>query len=340
MALDSSSFWADIKKFEDTLAKDPSSYCFAPLAELYRKTGLLDDAIATAQKGTAMHPQYVGGYMALGRAYLDKGMKAEALEALQRVVSFTPENMLAQKLLCQIYIDSGDNGLLRKSLEALLSLNPLDTESRILLESLERTASDELQAEYVPEDSDFSGADFLIDPTPGVDSAESLEELDLLDEIEEVIDETPPWLEAEIKPNEESTDFISNIDAETVEDDSMGIRTATIAELYVAQGHADQAIDIYRELLVNTPGNQEFEARISELERLISEKDSRKTMPFADPWGGGDRPLVHIPAIDEVDTVSDLDPESASFEKNDSLALLQDWLDNIRRIKECRSGRG
>ena len=89
--MDNSSFWSDIKKFEDTLAKDPASYCFAPLAELYRKTGLLEDAIATAQKGTALHPEYVGGYMALGRAYLDKGLKGEALEALQHVINFTPE---------------------------------------------------------------------------------------------------------------------------------------------------------------------------------------------------------------------------------------------------------
>ena len=29
------SFWSDIKKYEDALDKDPNSYCFAPLSELY-----------------------------------------------------------------------------------------------------------------------------------------------------------------------------------------------------------------------------------------------------------------------------------------------------------------
>ena len=87
--MDHSSFWSDIKKFEDTLAKDPSSYCFAPLAELYRKSGLIEDAVRTALTGTKLHPDYVGGHMALGRAYLDKGMQDEALASLERVISYT-----------------------------------------------------------------------------------------------------------------------------------------------------------------------------------------------------------------------------------------------------------
>ena len=30
MAQEDPSFWTDIKKYEDTLERDPNSYCFAP----------------------------------------------------------------------------------------------------------------------------------------------------------------------------------------------------------------------------------------------------------------------------------------------------------------------
>ena len=72
MEQDTTSFWTDIKKYEDILASDQNSYCFAPLADLYRKLGLLDDAIAIARRGHDRHPEFVSGCLVLGRAYFDK----------------------------------------------------------------------------------------------------------------------------------------------------------------------------------------------------------------------------------------------------------------------------
>ena len=128
------SFWLDIKKYEDTLARDPNSYCFAPLSELYRKLGLLDDAINVAKRGCEIHPDYVGGHMALGRALFEKGMKEESRMALEKVIRVTPDNLLAQRVLSQIYIDAGNTVAAEKSLKVILSQNPDDLESKILLE--------------------------------------------------------------------------------------------------------------------------------------------------------------------------------------------------------------
>jgi len=114
------SFWAEIKKYEDTLERDPNSYCFAPLSELYRKLGMVDDAIIVAKRGCDIHPEYVGGYMALGRAYLEKGMNAESREALEKVIRVTPDNLLAQRILSKIYIDAGEVVAAEKSLIIIL----------------------------------------------------------------------------------------------------------------------------------------------------------------------------------------------------------------------------
>ncbi|GAM07836.1 tetratricopeptide repeat protein [Geobacter sp. OR-1] len=342
MALNDSSFWADIKKFEDTLAKDPASYCFAPLAELYRKSGLVDDAISTALKGTELHPQYFGGYMALGRAYLDKGMNSEALTALLKVIGINPENVLAQKLLAQIYMDKGENGRAQNALEAILALNPSDTESRILLESLERESAGagkgnaEIVADEAGEPADFN---FLIELEPGDDSAVDLEELELIEELEEVEDSPAIFSEPEMAQTVIVPDGDEQFDIGEEEDSRAGIRTVTIAELYVAQGHYRNAVEIYRELLEAEPANQGYRTRIAKLEQLLSEEPGIPVPPVEIPLV--DEPVPELyPDRAEQTVVTVSEPESDSLDSNDELVvMLQGWLNNIRRARECRSGR-
>lgn len=330
--MDNSSWATEIMKFEDTLAKDSSSYCFAPLAELYRKSGMLDEAISTAKKGTALHPQYVGGFMALGRAYLDKGMISEAREALQKVVSFTPENMLAQKLLCKIYLDAGEQNLLRRSLEALVLLNPADTESRMLLESLGS----------VPQEGDASVFDAVFNLNPEEVHTDVLEELDLLDELVEVADAVPPAIEREELPAALTEDYIDESHDEESGDLPPGMQTATIADLYAAQGHYDQALEIYRELSLHDPGNQVLLTKIAELEKLLPENSFLEMATFFD----GQRTTEECSSIQDIrgsdeDLECFQDPEPENISKNDQVVdLLQGWMDNIRRVRECRSGRG
>ena len=153
MEHDATSFWADIKKYEDTLAKDPGSYCFAPLAELYRKMGLLDDAITVAKKGCDLHPDYVGGHMALGRAYFEKGMKSESKEVLEKVVGFTPDNLMALKILSQIYAENGQNYAAEQTIRMILAQNPADRESQELLDSLKNSPAQELSVPFETPDS-------------------------------------------------------------------------------------------------------------------------------------------------------------------------------------------
>ncbi len=67
------SFWSEIKRYEERLKSDPASYCFAPLAEVYLRAGLLDDALAVSRAGVARYPGYVAGQMALGAGLPSEG---------------------------------------------------------------------------------------------------------------------------------------------------------------------------------------------------------------------------------------------------------------------------
>ncbi len=146
----STSTFSEIKKFEDQLAKDPKSYCFAPLADLYRKLGLLDEAISVAQRGVELHPSYVGGLVSLAKAYFEKGQKQESRAVLERLVTITPENLMAQKLLAQTCLDTGDIAAAEKAFQVVLALNPADSESRIALDSLAKFTAPAKAAPVAP----------------------------------------------------------------------------------------------------------------------------------------------------------------------------------------------
>lgn len=320
------SFQPEIKRYEDILGADPASYCFAPLAELYRKTGLLDEAIGTARKGIEIHPDYVGGYLALGRACFDKGEQAESRGALERVVRVTPDNLIAQKLLSRIYMDIGENALARKALETILALNPGDQESTAALDGLA------LHERSFETDADLfsGGAATPEDATSGFDEDDEflLEEAEIIEELsDEVLDEEffEPGL-AEESAGEVSFDgevpLFEEEPGTTDDPGSDPLATATIAELYIEQGFMKKALKIYRDLLDANLGNEELRQRIVDLKHRIDEDEARARenaftadMPFGEEL---------------AEAVND---------KIDAVAVLEGWLDTIGRIRQCRSAR-
>lgn len=347
MEQESPSFWADIKKYEDTLDRDPNSYCFAPLSELYRKLGMVDDAIIIAKRGCELHPEYVGGYMALGRAYFEKGMNAECRQALEKVVRVTPENLLAQRILGQIYIDAGEVAAAEESLKAILAQNPDDTESRILLNSLTRIAEAGAHPAPLMEEEPVMGIGFTKNEKAGNEfsQGEDNEEIiDLLesDIVEEIIEE--PELEEELpyisEPDHGFPDIFSGVEMERKDP----LHTVTLAELYVSQGLPDQGVAIYKELLEADPDNLELKNRLVALEQGIHRVE-------ANAGGLSSKPVYQASGVDalmEAPIISDSPPlESGDGPPVDELLSggecyparneehiiheLEMWLENIKR---------
>ncbi len=127
----------EIEKYIELLSKDPKSRVFAPLAEAYRKGGLLDEAIQVARDGLKFNSNYISGRMALGRAYYDKGMKTEAREELEKAVKAAPDNIMAHKILGEIYQAEGGNEEAIRSFKIVQSLSPGDKEVSEALDILE-----------------------------------------------------------------------------------------------------------------------------------------------------------------------------------------------------------
>ncbi len=100
---------ARIRDLKRRLELEPGSRLFVALAEEYRKTGRLADALSTLQKGLLAHPHYLSAHVALGRAYLEAGQITEAIATFSKVLSSDPGNLVSAKSLADIFLSRGDS---------------------------------------------------------------------------------------------------------------------------------------------------------------------------------------------------------------------------------------
>jgi len=335
MEKESTSFWADIKKYEDILTKDPSSYCFAPLSELYRKLGLLDDAVAVAKQGIEAHPLYIGGFMALGRALYEKGSRDEAKAALEKVVLATPENLLAQRILSHIYQEEGNLTAAERALRLLVTFNPEDKESSIALEVLQRSM-------HQSEDSEPLSA-----PSPVLIDYSSEEPLGLSCPAEEVplsvstpLEGLPESIDPEDVHDQSWTAEDSFTFDETPETETgiFPLPTVTLAELYEGQGFLEKALEVYRDLLNKDPASHLLKEKAAALSmRLAGESNLPSPESIA---ADSDSEETGFSQITSAADLTESDPGCFCLNGRGSdektLDMLGQWLDAIRRRKACR----
>jgi tetratricopeptide (TPR) repeat protein len=134
--------------------EDPRSRVFAPLAEAYRKAGLLDEAIEIARDGVRIHPHFLGGRVALARALFDRGEYEEVVKELEQVVLDAPDNLVAQKLLAESYLILGRIADSLNAYKVLLFFMPQDNEIISLVQEIEARAYEDgalvLQRDPIP----------------------------------------------------------------------------------------------------------------------------------------------------------------------------------------------
>ena len=324
MEHDVTEFWTDIKKYEEALANDPASYCFVPLSDLYRRIGLLDDAIHVAKKGCDIHPDYTGGYMALGRAYFEKGMKPESKAALEKVIASTPDNLLARRLLSQIYVEFGEIASAVDTLRYILSFNPADNESQVLLNSLKTSSG--------PDQGQPTQGTAVPDAVAGVTA--TAQQFEFLPEGDDIIEDAE--LLEDVVEEEPADDFAFTPPDEALADQDQPVfieehdplRTATMAELYVSQGFLKRALTIYRELLETDPNNAEWKKRLYEIKRAIDE-DTAMARKVAAPGGAGHPGPSRVGEQAVAGAVEDVTPPPSGDDV--VLGTLEKWLENARR---------
>mgnify|MGYP000852416941 CR=1 FL=1 len=355
------SFWSEIKVYEGRLKQEPSSYCFAPLTEVYLRAGLLDDALATARTGVARHPGYVAGQMALARVCHQKGLLEECRKALEVVTEAVPENVEAQRMLAQLYREAGQDRAAARSLQTLLEFSPADMTARIELEALQRRAAelveDELELiEFTEEDIIEEGD---LQPVPASAKPEPVLDDTLVERVKPVagvIDDpwsilTPEPPAAGVLPTVEPVEPPtvpsvwsmpeppeSEPESDSSADDPQSLWRQPLGSVTESQPAEDPlATSTLAELYVT----QGFIDKAIEIYRAILERqpDNREA---------ADR--LALLEQQEEDTAAAEQAAAAAMEqlapsvtlpvhgeadKSDAVVVLEGWLDNIRRLRIC-----
>lgn len=264
---------------------------FFPLANAYRYHNDLDTCISLFRQGLSVFPQYWAARVALGRALMEKGDLDGALEELEAASDQVPENLLLHRLLASIYFKRGDLSKAAACCRLVLFMISDDRECLFIMDEISKMQRRESQAEPVPE-----------------------QEKNLFLEQAEPVPEEEKKLSPESWPSEREQEEQARkepVQEEQAREDQSQeeILTPTIAELYLSQGFAEKALEIYQKLLIRQPDREEWLERI----HFIQEEMGIKT--GAKKAGGRGRSVEH------------------GGKHGDVLQQLESWLKNIDRLK-------
>lgn len=244
----------EILRLKERVEKSPSSVLFVALAEEYRKNGMFDEAVSVLENGLRQQPNYMSARVALGKIYLEKAMPDKALVEFECVVSAIPDNLFSRRKLAEIFLSKGDNESAKEHFEAVLALNPADEDAAATLERLCKPAPVETDMAFPEPDLEpFSEAAF---ETPAV--AEYMETESAIPESPAIPEETETELAAAAL--ESGFVFSEGVDSE--------INTESMADVYIAQGLYDKAMNVYERLLDTDKGNRALLQKMSDLKML------------------------------------------------------------------------
>ncbi|MFN7826147.1 MAG: tetratricopeptide repeat protein [Pseudobdellovibrionaceae bacterium] len=139
-----------IEKYQEILRKDPNHRAFALLAEAYRELGMFPQAEKGARDGIRRHPNYVSGYVVLGRILMDMENFTESLQCFLKATELDPQNILAYHLAANSYLQLDDPKSALKFYKRVLFLNPQNEKAKKAIAKLESLTADEY------EDDNFS----------------------------------------------------------------------------------------------------------------------------------------------------------------------------------------
>ena len=136
-----------VEKYQILLEKEPASKIFAPLAEAYRKMGMLPEAKQICDVGVKAHPYFAGGRVALAKVLLEMEKWDEAQEQLSKATELSPDNLLAYQLLAETELKLKNPKEALKAFKMVLFLNPLHEKAQKAVQTLESLTADEYEDE-------------------------------------------------------------------------------------------------------------------------------------------------------------------------------------------------
>lgn len=271
-----------LAKYFNMYKKNPRSRVFAPLAESFRKLGMLDDAYKILKDGIRIHPTYTLGYIVLAHCYYDEQKYELTYNTLRPIIAQNADNISLQKIFAQACIHLGHLEEALDTYKYLLFMNPKD---KFFAQEVKRLEDDLLvghkklsldQLIKSPDMPQLSQTESIDDDWVQVDFNKPQAEEKKLP-IEEIPAEDDQWVMK--KPSLEDHPILKNetISERSLEDDFYAdefeeegdiddvnassissdtpIVSHTLIDLYCAQHYYDKAIELLEKILELNPND-------------------------------------------------------------------------------------
>lgn len=208
-----------VERYQKLYEEDPRSRIFAPLAESYRKMGLLQEGLEVAQKGVELHPEFPGGRVALGRLYADAERLEDAEKEFRKATALSPDNILAHQLLAEVLLKLKKSKEALKAYKMLLFLSPDNSRAQKAVQKLEALTADEYE-------------DDLFAMKPLHEAVKAWDEYEL--DFENDTPASEPEISAQkVQSDEKKTKFLD--------------RVLSLADAYIVRNDMDRAIEALNE---------------------------------------------------------------------------------------------
>jgi tetratricopeptide (TPR) repeat protein len=129
--------FAEIARLSERFNKDPKSRIFVQLADAYRKSNMIDEALDILQKGLVHHPDYPLAHLILGKCFYDKRMFEQAKDSFSKTLGLDPQNIVALRMLAQTCASTKDEQGQINAYKGLIAIDPFDAQAKEKLEELQ-----------------------------------------------------------------------------------------------------------------------------------------------------------------------------------------------------------
>ena len=209
---------SELDKLEARYRENPKGRNFAPLADAYRKAGLIDNAIDLCQEGLKLHPDYVSAHIVYGRCLIDKKDDPGAEQVYQKVLTLDPENIIALKVLAEIAERTSHFDDVVQWLTRLLAADPMNGDAaEALARAKQKAAAAKVAAvptEPIPEPAIRDSQLIDIDAAMADAPTTAMGKPDF--PIERAVAEAAPPAAAKAKPAEDLEVFDGSLDFNAV----------------------------------------------------------------------------------------------------------------------------
>lgn len=254
-----------ISKYTDILERDPSSRVFAPLAEIYKKFGMHDKALAILKAGLKNSPDYTLGYICLSGCYIDVKQYQLAYSTLAPLAPSNRDNIKLQRMFGEVCVHLSHIEEALDTYKYLLFLNPKDKEAAKKVSELEVFFKNNLL-----EDSTGPASQFDIDGlNNGSESTDNCIDDWIQVDLKNENDREVQWQQETILAKEESKMEVAIEIPDAVNIEAAPVITHTLVNLYCSQGHIEKAEEVLVKMLALNPADIKTKNKLIEIRSLM-----------------------------------------------------------------------